>query len=135
MKTHRKSHSLTRLPLIVAMLGCLYGVSAQAQEATDQTPASDETREKSNKDLGTITVTGSLLRRVEYDTAAPVQVITADTNIAAGQVDVAEFLQTSSVAAGSTRSPTSSQASSPKAASAPRPSRCAAWAPIAAWYC
>lgn len=103
MKTHRKPHSLTRLPLIVAMLGCLYGVSAQAQEATDQTPASDETREKSNKDLGTITVTGSLLRRVEYDTAAPVQVITADTNIAAGQVDVAEFLQTSSVAAGSTQ--------------------------------
>src|SRR5690606_17666266 len=54
-------------------------------------------------DLDRITVTGSLLRRVEFDSVSPVQVITADTSVTVGQVDTAEFLQKSSVAAGSTQ--------------------------------
>jgi iron complex outermembrane receptor protein len=68
----------------------------ESEEATAQTNARATELEK-------ITVTGSLLRRVEYDTTSPVQVITADTNVAVGQVDTAEFLQKSSVAAGSTQ--------------------------------
>src|SRR5690606_7750905 len=54
-------------------------------------------------ELDRITVTGSLLRRFEYESTSPIQVITADTNVALGLVNPGEFLQKSSVAAGSTQ--------------------------------
>lgn len=95
----KNARSFKKLPLCVAMLGCLYGASAMAQTAPTQTPPAEE----ETKELDKVTVTGSLLRRLEYDTTSPVQVITADTSVAVGQVSTAEFLQKSSVAAGSTQ--------------------------------
>lgn len=110
MQVDRKK-GLNRLPLVVAMLGCLYGVPAAAQETNEaaaqaQAQTEEQTAPKANEtptDLEKIVVTGSLLRRVEYDSISPVQVITADTSVEIGQVDAAEFLQQSSVAAGSTQ--------------------------------
>ena len=102
------SHKATirKLPLVVAMLGCLYGTQAMAQDAPAQ-GGNDQAKEESKKDdtktLEKITVTGSLLKRLEYDTTSPVQVLTADTSVDAGQINTAEFLQKSSVAAGSTQ--------------------------------
>lgn len=97
-----------RLPLFVAVLGCLYSASAFSQEQAQ--PAQEEDQEEvaaqpsqRSTDLERVTVTGSLLRRVEFDSVSPVQVITADTSVAVGMVDTAEFLQKSSVAAGSTQ--------------------------------
>ena len=65
--------------------------------------AKEESKKDETKTLEKITVTGSLLKRLEYDTTSPVQVLTADTSVDAGQINTAEFLQKSSVAAGSTQ--------------------------------
>lgn len=97
-----KGLRLRKLPLYVALATCMYGSVAMAQEAPAQDQAAD-TKKEEVKTLEKITVTGSLLKRLEYDTTSPVQVITADTSVAVGQIDTAEFLQKSSVAAGTTQ--------------------------------
>ncbi|MBS0218158.1 MAG: TonB-dependent receptor [Proteobacteria bacterium] len=103
-----------KLPLFLAVLGCLYGHQALAQQATS---AQDDTQAKSQSDakkdekkdsakkneLESITVTGSLIKRKEFDSISPVTVLTADTAVAIGSVDTAQFLQKSSVASGSTQ--------------------------------
>ncbi len=96
---------IRKLPLCVAMLGCLYGTAAMAQDAPaqDADAQQEEAKKDETKTLEKITVTGSLLKRLEYDTASPVQVLTADVSADIGQVSTAEFLQQSSVAAGSTQ--------------------------------
>ena len=102
-----------KLPLFLAVIGCLYGSSALAQATPQDKPQSeqgtsdamkkdDKTAAKSS-DLGTVTVTGSLIKRKEFDSISPVQVITADTSVMVGQMDTAQMLQKSSVAAGSTQ--------------------------------
>lgn len=91
-----------KLPLFVAVAGCLYGATALAQDTTPAQDA-DEPEARETTEMEKITVTGSLLRRLEYDSVSPVQVITADTSVNVGQIDTAEFLQKSSVAAGSTQ--------------------------------
>lgn len=117
MQVDKKRTSFNRLPLVVAMLGCLYGASAMAQDSTQpqtdaqaQAQADEAKKDEAKKDengqpvtLEKVTVTGSLLKREEYDSASPIQVITADTSVEIGAVDAAEFLQKSSVVAGSTQ--------------------------------
>lgn len=105
----KRGSRLNRLPLFVAMLGCLYSTAAVSQEnvsdadADQQEETAPQSAQQRGAELDRVTVTGSLLRRVEYDSVSPVQVITADTSVALGMVDTAEFLQKSSVAAGSTQ--------------------------------
>ena len=100
MQQAKKGIAFKKLPLFVAVLGCLYGGNALAQaETTESEPA----KKKEAVELDKITVTGSLIKRVEYDSVSPVQVITADTNVALGQVETSEFLQKSSIAAGATQ--------------------------------
>src|SRR5690606_41081438 len=105
-----KRHNLKRLPLVAAVTACLYTTtvfaqdpaSAAEQEAAQATTAQSDTQ-RSTTELDRITVTGSLLRRTEYESTSPIPLITADTNISLRQVSSAEFLQKSSVAAGSTQ--------------------------------
>jgi len=85
--------------LAAAIAASLYGVQAYAQDEADEEEEVQETSEI----LDRVTVTGSLLRRDEFTSSAPIQVITADTQVQLGQVDTAEFLQRSSIAAGSTQ--------------------------------
>jgi len=104
MSSRNNKHALKRLPLTVAMLGCLYGTTALAQETTErqgeeETPAKSEETQTLDK----ITVTGSLLKRTEYDLTTPVQVVSVDEKLQVGQIGTAEFLQKSSIAAGSTQ--------------------------------
>lgn len=94
-------HTIRKLPLCIAMLACLYGGAAYAQTAPAE--PSEEDGESDVQELEKITVTGSLLKRKEYVTTSPVQVLTADVSADVGQVNTAEFLQKSSVAAGSTQ--------------------------------
>ena len=106
MSKFDKGLKFRKLPLCIAMLGCLYGTTAMAQDAPAQAEAEaqqDDAKKDETKTLERITVTGSLLKRLEYDTASPVQVISADVSVDIGQVNTAEFLQKSSVAAGSTQ--------------------------------
>ena len=65
---------------------------AYAQPAADEDEAGDEE---------VIVVTGSLIRRSEFTSAAPIQVINAEIATLEGLVDPAEMLQGASVAAGS----------------------------------
>lgn len=108
-KLDKKQAALIRLPLVTALLGCLYGPLALAQAPTPApAPAAVEEKKEEAKAgapvvLDRITVTGSLLKRLQYDSASPVQVITADTSATIGQFDTAEMLQKSSVASGSTQ--------------------------------
>lgn len=114
MQVHEsRRRKLKLLPLAVAVFAGLnaQAVLAQTAQAQAQEQAQQETTEQEAtpaqnaevKELDRLTVTGSLIRRVEYDTISPVQVITADTSVAVGQVSASEFLQQSSVAAGSTQ--------------------------------
>lgn len=100
MQQAKKGIAFKKLPLFVAVLGCLYGGNAMAQSETTE---SEPTKKTEAVELDKITVTGSLIKRVEYDSVSPVQVITADTNVALGQVETSEFLQKSSIAAGATQ--------------------------------
>jgi iron complex outermembrane recepter protein len=101
---------LARRPLAVA-LGAALAVSF-APPVLAQTPETDEDAEQADADetgseeastLDRVQVTGSLVRRLEYESISPVQVISADTSVEVGQIEAAEVLQQSSVAAGSTQ--------------------------------
>ncbi|GIX36676.1 MAG: TonB-dependent receptor [Lysobacteraceae bacterium] len=100
---------LARRPLAVA-LGAVLAASftpvvlAQA-DTSDQTEKSTEDTKKTEEGavLERVQVTGSLIRRLEYESISPVQVITADTSVEVGQFNAADILQQSNVAAGSTQ--------------------------------
>ena len=87
-----------RLPLTLAVLACLQAAPALAQ---DTAPASE--KPKATTDLDKVTVTGSLIRRADYETTSPVFTIETETNAAQGQVNVGEFLQRSAIGAAETQ--------------------------------
>jgi iron complex outermembrane receptor protein len=91
---------LAKSILAAAIAASLYGKQAWAQEEAE---TEQEAQGSSEEITDRMTVTGSLLRRDEFTSSAPIQVITADTQVQLGQVDTAEFLQGSSIAAGSTQ--------------------------------
>lgn len=106
---------IQRLPLAIAVIAALQVAPAFAQDqSSTATPASqaasttdaakpaDKNTDKA-KQLEAVTVTGSLLKRPEYETTSPVQVIDIKTSVAAGLIDTASILQTTSAAAGSTQ--------------------------------
>lgn len=89
-----------RLPLTVAVVAALQATAglAMAQEApAEQAPKAGAT------DLDRIQVTGSLIRRPDYETTSPVFTIEAEANQAQGQVNVGEFLQKSAIGAAETQ--------------------------------
>lgn len=94
-----------RIPLTLAVLASLAALPAFAQESTQQDSSQSSTSSSSKRatNLDTVTVTGSLIKRPEYESTSPVQVISIDKGVAAGQFDTADFLQTSAIAAGSTQ--------------------------------
>ena len=103
MTQQKNTRSFKRLPLFLAVGGCLLSTSALAQSSTEGDTETKAEAKKETTELEKITVTGSLLRRVEFESTSPVQVITADTAAAVGLVDTAQFLQKSSVASGATQ--------------------------------
>lgn len=86
-----------RLPLTVAVVTALQATSglAMAQEAPQGAQQATE--------LDRIQVTGSLIRRADYETTSPVFTIEAEANTAQGQVNVGEFLQKSAIGAAETQ--------------------------------
>jgi len=100
--------NLNRLPLTLAVLASLYSMGTLAQQT--QAPPVDEDEqatpaagEEQPAQLERVTVTGSLISRLGFDSISPVQIITADTSATTGQLTTASILQTASVAAGSTQ--------------------------------
>lgn len=102
MASHTKISKNSRLPLVAAVLTCLYGSAVFAQE-----PVVDEREKEAKQESATtldkVQVTGSMIRRLGFDTVSPVQVITADTSATTGQLDTSAILQSTNVAAGSTQ--------------------------------
>jgi iron complex outermembrane receptor protein len=108
---------LRRLPLAIAVVIALQVTPVLAQDQSPATAASSQSANttssaqqaektadnKKAKNLETVTVSGTLLKRPEYQTTSPVQVIDVQSNIAAGQFDTADFVMTSTAAAGSTQ--------------------------------
>lgn len=83
------------------------GGAAFAQEADEETPvvttpAEAEVIEESG-DREKIVVTGSRIRRDEFSSASPLQVITSEASTLAGLIDTSEILQSSTIASGSTQ--------------------------------
>lgn len=93
-----------RHPLAIALgvvLATGFAPVAVAQNESSQSSNEEGTEEETV--LEKVQVTGSLIGRLGFDTISPVQVITADNSIDAGQLDTSSILQSSNVAAGSTQ--------------------------------
>ncbi|QNH21902.1 TonB-dependent receptor [Xanthomonas sp. GW] len=109
--TKSTTYGLRRLPLAIAVIAALQAAPAFAQDSLtsgnaqsdEHAKAASKSEASKTKDLEGVSVTGSLLKRPEYETASPVQVISIDKSMAAGKFDVADFLQTSAAAASSTQ--------------------------------
>lgn len=103
--TIKRQKSLARLPLALAVMSSLYGPYLLAQQTPQEQGTSEETTQESErpKQLEKVTVTGSLISRLGFDSVSPVQIITADTSATLGQLDTTSILQTTNVAAGSTQ--------------------------------
>jgi iron complex outermembrane receptor protein len=103
---HKKQTVFRRNVLAHSLLAaiCLTtSMAATAQDAADEEAKKKETATAEAKELETVKVTGSLISRAGFDTSSPVQIITADTSATVGQLDTAEILQSTSIAAGSTQ--------------------------------
>lgn len=74
----------------------LHGTVQRATE--DQAPQANRATE-----LDRITVTGSLIRRADYETTSPIFTIDTETNAAQGQVNIGEILQKSAIGAAETQ--------------------------------
>jgi iron complex outermembrane receptor protein len=92
--------------LLVA--GAAYAQDNPASQPQDQSTAQSSTAQQQNqkpetKTLETVTVSGSLLKRPEYQTTVPVQVVPIQSDVAAGMFNVTDFVQSTAAAAGSTQ--------------------------------
>ncbi|MBI1365900.1 MAG: TonB-dependent receptor plug domain-containing protein [Alphaproteobacteria bacterium] len=98
--------ALTAVGVAQADDGAL-SVQAAAQGAADQTvqqvppKSSDESNRKKGDSGEAVIVTGTRLRNSEFTSATPVQVLDPQAAQLRGQFDTAEFIQSSSIAAGS----------------------------------
>ena len=94
--------SLLQILLLALLLSLTAGAAwAQDDAAGDEADTTEE--EDESADLGRITVTGSLLRREEFTSTSPMQIINAETQAQVGQLSAAQILQNSTVAAGTTQ--------------------------------
>ncbi|MEG0192474.1 MAG: TonB-dependent receptor [Stenotrophomonas sp.] len=105
MRNANRHNKPSRVPLTLAVLACLQVAPALAQETTQQEAKASSTSSSTQRatDLDKVTVTGSLIRRADYETTSPVFTINAETNAKQGQVNVAEFLQKSAIGSAETQ--------------------------------
>jgi iron complex outermembrane receptor protein len=73
----------------------------QSEEAEDQATEQDDAEE--SVALDRVVVTGSLLKREDFTSVSPMQVIDAETQFQAGQLSVSDMLQGTTVASGTTQ--------------------------------
>ena len=92
----KRSHLLRSTILVSVAAASLNGYAALAQE-TESENAAVETRQSDDR----IVVTGSRIRRDAFSADSPIEVFDADAAALQGSLDIADFLQSSTVAAGS----------------------------------
>ena len=110
---------MSKAPLAAAILAALVAgfsypahaaTGPQDSQETDTQTTQDSTKDNTEKadekkatNVKAVSVTGSLLRHPEYQTTAPIQTIDIEADMAAGQFDTADMLQSTAVAAGATQ--------------------------------
>lgn len=107
----RKRLVLASLLILFALLGLVWApVMAQDQDSQSEEDVAEEAADEDEgddddetADLGRVQVTGSLLRREDFTSPSPMQVINAETQFQAGQLTTSDILQNSTVAAGTTQ--------------------------------
>jgi len=87
----------TSISRVFLLLAALHAPPLLAQVGAPDASSDDTTQH------ATVEVTGSRIKHSEYTSISPVQVIEVETNRALGQMETAEFLQKSSIAAGATQ--------------------------------
>jgi iron complex outermembrane receptor protein len=85
---------------IFAGVGAGFASPVLAQDDAEDQQAAEE---EDAADLDRVQVTGSLLKREDFTSTSPMQVIDAETQFQAGQLTAADVLQNTSVAAGTTQ--------------------------------
>lgn len=97
---------LLRTSMIAGLMATGVSTLAAAQTTTqgsEQAPASAPAATQDSTEVDALVVTGSRIRRNEFNSASPVQVITSEGSTLAGLVSGSEILQSASVSAGSTQ--------------------------------
>jgi iron complex outermembrane receptor protein len=84
-----------------ALVTGLAGMSSPALAQTDANEDDEQQAQQAQEENDGIVVTGSRIRRSEFTSTSPVQIITSETSTLEGLVDTSAILQGSSVAAGS----------------------------------
>jgi iron complex outermembrane recepter protein len=93
-----------RSSILAGFAAALMGTApVLAQDPAEQIIEEDEEEAAPRPSSERIVVTGSLIRRDEFTSTAPIQVITAEIASLEGLVDTAAILQGSTIAAGSTQ--------------------------------
>jgi len=87
---------------VFAFSGVAYAQETDTDEPVITTETQDEDDDGEARQQKVV-VTGSLLRRDEYSSSSPIQVITAETATAEGLIDATDIIQSQSVASGSTQ--------------------------------
>lgn len=76
----------------------------QSEDSQDEDKAlENEETDDESLDLGRVVVTGSLIKREDFTSTSPMQIIDAETQFQAGQLSVSDMLQGSTVASGTTQ--------------------------------
>jgi iron complex outermembrane receptor protein len=112
---HTRRTRVAHLPLALAVVAGLHGGPVRAQdsataasavvdEATRATPSptADDTK-KAATQLDAVSVTGSLLRRADYEATSPIQTIDVNTSVEQGNMTLANVLQRSAMGGASTQ--------------------------------
>ena len=86
----------------LAFNGAAFAQTAETDQDEPVITTEEESDEQESRQQKVV-VTGSLLRRDEYSSTSPIQVITAETATAEGLIDAADIIQSQSVASGSTQ--------------------------------
>lgn len=86
---------------VIAGLAAMVVAIAPTASFAQTAPAAESEASEDDTEVEALVVTGSRIKRNDFTSAAPIQVITSEQSVLEGLVDTAEIIQSSSVASGS----------------------------------
>lgn len=86
---------------VIAGLAAMVVATAPTASFAQTAPAAESEASEEDTEVEALVVTGSRIKRNDFTSAAPIQVITSEQSVLEGLVDTAEIIQSSSVASGS----------------------------------
>jgi iron complex outermembrane receptor protein len=98
--TMKNKEQLLRSTIIAGAAAALFATPAFAQDSDVETTDDDEQEEEAGGGDDRIVITGSRIRRDEFSSASPLQIIDSETIAEAGVIDVGEILSRTTVVQG-----------------------------------